>query len=342
MVDGWSRQQSARFLQFATISGRARMIRRFGEFSDQYPWQWTPVEGEEFIAHLRSGASPIAVSTARGYEICISLFTEYLRDSRYGWLEVCRGRFGAVPQEVFHEGNSVVHKLDYEGEPSRRPLTYDEVQALFDAADARPSQIRSRGRKGALAAVRDAAILKTVYAYGLRRTETSLLDLVDLRRNAKMPQLGRFGSLMVRFGKSSKGTAPKRRTVLLVPEMDWLCDVLEHWITEVRPQFAPGRHPALWMTERAGRIKPRSINEAFAAAREAAGLDPALDLHCLRHSFATHLAEFGYPARFVQEQMGHSHASTTAIYTSMSNEFRNQLMEAAMRRQLGADWEAGA
>ena len=37
---------------------------------------------------------------------------------------------------VFHEGNSVLHKLDYEGDPRRQPLTYDEVQALFDAADA--------------------------------------------------------------------------------------------------------------------------------------------------------------------------------------------------------------
>lgn len=61
-------------------------------------------------------------------------------------------------------------------------------------------------------------------------------------------------------------------------------------------------------------MSPRSINEAFTAARDAAGLDGALDLHCLRHSYITHLTEFGYPARFVQEQVGHSHGSTTAIY----------------------------
>jgi site-specific recombinase XerD len=49
--------------------------------------------------------------------------------------------------------------------------------------------------------------------------------------------------------------------------------------------------------------------------RDAAGLDPVLDLHCLRHSFITHLIEFGYPERFAQDQAGHSYASTTAIYT---------------------------
>ena len=49
------------------------------------------------------------------------------------------------------------------------------------------------------------------------------------------------------------------------------------------------------MTERCGRMSRRAINEAFEEARGAAGLDPVLDLHCLRHSYVTHLIEFGYP-----------------------------------------------
>jgi site-specific recombinase XerD len=166
-----------------------------------------------------------------------------------------------------------------------------------------------------------------------------LVDLVDLRRHRKSPQFGQFGSLAVRYGKSSKGAPPKRRTVLLVPEMDWVVDVLDEWVHEVRPRLAPGRHPALWVTERAGRMSPRSINEAFTTARDAAGLDAALDLHCLRHSYITHLTEFGYPARFVQEQVGHSHGSTTAIYMGVSEEYRNHLLEASLKRRLGDDWD---
>ncbi|MGA5135282.1 tyrosine-type recombinase/integrase, partial [Streptomyces olivoreticuli] len=34
-----------------------------------------------------------------------------------------------------------------------------------------------------------------------------------------------------------------------------------------------------------------------------------------RHSYVTHLIEDGWDPRFVQEQVGHEHASTTAIYT---------------------------
>lgn len=339
MLEGWARQQSARFLKATTIDPRLRLIERFEAFTGQYPWQWTPADGEAFIAHLRSGVKPIQMSTARTYEVTISLFLEYLLDARYGWTSACAERFDDVPQAVFHEGNSVLHTVEYEGDPRRRPLTYDEIQALFDAADARPGKIRDQGRKGALCALRDAAVLKTVYAFGVRRTEASRLDLVDLRRSRKAPKFGNFGSLMVRFGKASKGSPPKRRVVLTVPEMDWVVDVLQDWLTEMRPQFGPGRHPALWVTERVGRLSPRSINEAFVAARRAADLDEDIDLHCLRHSYITHMTEFGYPARFVQEQVGHSHAATTAIYMGVSNEYRNKLLETSMRNRLGDDWD---
>ena len=66
--------------------------------------------------------------------------------------------------------------------------------------------------------------------------------------------------------------------------------------------------------------------------RDEAGLDPALTLHCLRHSYVTHLIEFGYPERFVSEQVGHAYASTTAIYASVSNDFKHKTLRAALAR----------
>jgi hypothetical protein len=59
------------------------------------------------------------------------------------------------------------------------------ARLLFDAADGLVEQIRSRGRKGSLAALRDAVVLKTTYAYGLRRRETVMLDEADCRRNPR-------------------------------------------------------------------------------------------------------------------------------------------------------------
>ncbi len=127
-----------------------------------------------------------------------------------------------------------------------------------------------------------------------------MLDLADLRHAPKAPQYRQYGSLLVRYGKASRGSPPKRRTVLTAPEMDWIVDVLDQWVTEIRPLFSPGKHPALFVTERAGRMSLRGLNVAFSQASEAAGLSPELDLHSLRHSYVTHLVEFDYPERFVQ------------------------------------------
>jgi site-specific recombinase XerD len=234
--------------------------------------------------------------------------------------------------QICHEWNTVAHVVDYEGQPGRRALSYDEVQVLFDAADGRVEEIRARRRKGALAAMRDAAMLKVVYAYGLRRREAAMLDVVDFRRNARVAKYGTFGSVQVRYGKASRGSPPKRRTVLTVPEMDWVVPLLAQWSDELRPLFEPGGHAALWMTERRGRVSVRHLDDAFGAARERAGLPAELDLHSLRHSYVTHLLEFGYPELFVQQQVGHSHASTTGLYTSVSDEFRNRLVERSLER----------
>jgi integrase/recombinase XerD len=334
MLEGWATQQRARFLKANTIGPRLELVRRFAAFTNQYPWQWEPAEAEAFITH-----SPVAVSTARNYQNTLRLFCGYASDARYGWAAKCLEEFGSAPRQILDEWNTVAHVTEYEGQSHRRPLTYDEVQALFDAADGRVEEIRSRGRKGALAAQRDAALLKTVYAFGLRRREAWGLDLADLRHNPQAREFAGYGAVFVRWGKSSNGSPPKRRTVLTVPEMDWVVPALRQWIEEIRPLFTPGAHPALWVTERRGRLSRRAINEAFEDARDAAGLDPALDLHCLRHSYISHLIEFGYPERFAQDQAGHSYASTTAIYTGVSDEFRNRLLVKALRERHPQAWE---
>lgn len=338
VLKGWREQQTARFLKVPTMTARERLVRRLVEFSGLYPWQWTPAEGEAWISDLRSGVKPLRLSTLRGYEIDIKMFCEYLTDTRYPWAAECEQRFGVTPLQVFHEDNSISHVTEYEGDPGRRPLTYDEVQALFDAADGLAARIRRRRRKGAVQALRDAALLKCVYGYGLRRQEAVMLDVVDLRRNAKLPQLDRFGALSVRHGKASRGGPAKRRTVLTVPEMSWVADILAHYLDEVRPALAtPGTSAALWLTERGTRMSRRSANDAFCTARDLAGIDPALDLHSLRHSYVTHLVEFDYPERFIQEQVGHSFSSTTAIYVGVSNEYRNRLLTQAIHTRYGRD-----
>ncbi|BAS14244.1 tyrosine recombinase XerD [Arthrobacter sp. Hiyo8] len=175
-------------------------------------------------------------------------------------------------------------------------------------------------------------MIKTTYAFGLRRNELCQLDVADLRPNPHMPHWGTYGSIHVRHGKSSKGGTPKRRTVLAVPEFDWAIEGLKQWVEQGRPIVRPKNHAALWVSERLSRVSAKHLDKRFNRLRSEAGLDEALTLHCLRHSYVTHLIEFGYPERFVQEQVGHSYASTTAIYTSVSNDFKNKALQSALKR----------
>jgi site-specific recombinase XerD len=49
----------------------------------------------------------------------------------------------------------------------------------------------------------------------------------------------------------------------------------------------------------------------------------------------THLIEDGWDALFVQQQVGHEYASTTAMYTSVSSDYRTQAVRAALDRIAG-------
>jgi integrase/recombinase XerD len=78
------------------------------------------------------------------------MFCDFICDGRYGWLAICQDRFGQAPMQILHEHNSITHVTEFEGRPGRRPLTYEEVQALFDAADGRVDEIRKRGAQARL------------------------------------------------------------------------------------------------------------------------------------------------------------------------------------------------
>jgi len=332
MLTGWGRQQGSRLLGEKTIADRIRLVRRFTEFAESYPWSWGPGDVEEFTVSLTNGSSRRSPSTIRGYHLSLRMFCDYVTDARYEWPKQCRDRFDRVPAQVCHEWNTVAHLNAYEGRPARRPLTYGELQALFDFLDGRVERAAGSGRKGALAALRDAQTFKTAYAFGLRRNELCRLDVADLRPNPHVPRWGTYGSLHVRYGKAVRGGIPRRRTVLAVPEFDWAIEGLRQWVEQARPLFAAKNHPALWVTERLSRVSLRHLDQRFAAVRSEIGLDPALSMHCLRHSYVTHLIEYGYPERFVQEQVGHAYASTTAIYASVSNDFKNKTLQAALSR----------
>ena len=327
MLSGWRAQQVSRGLHEVTMASREALVRRFVDFTNEYPWHWTPADVDEWSQWLTSERH-LAPSSIRGQQANLRLFSEYITDTRYGWAQTCEEAFGTYPVPITHEWNTIAHLNEYEGTPEARPFTRQEVQRFLDYADDQVDRAVRSKRKGALAAYRDATLFKVIYGWGLRRTETAKLDLNDWGRNPAAAEFGRYGMLHVRYGKSVRGQTPRRRNVPSI--MGWAVEAVSDYVENIRPRFGGAEYPALWLTERGGRVKPAEINARFVAYREALELPRELTPHSLRHSYVTHLTEDGVDRRFIQEAVGHRSDSSTAIYTHVSSDFMNTTLRKAL------------
>ena len=122
--------------------------------------------------------------------------------------------------------------------------------------------------------------------------------------------------------------------------MPWAVEAVGDYMASCLPRYGfPGR-PALWLTERGGRLRPRQIEERLVAYRSALKMPVELVPHCLRHSHVTHQIEDGVDPVFVQRQVGHRYQSTTAIYSGVSGDFMNTMMRRALDTAFTAGEEA--
>ncbi len=210
----------------------------------------------------------------------------------YGWDRICEKYFGTHPAKVFFDWNIAPHVQEYDGRPTKRPYTHEEISALFDHADDEVARIGKSGRKGWQPAYRDAVMMKTAYAYGLRLNELRHLLTVDFARNPHAREFGPFGVCKVRYGKARRGSPHKPRSVLTV--WRWTPGILEDWLANGRGE--PGTLD-LFPSERGGLVVESTLIRLVRRYCEELGFSDGLDLHSFRRSYATHLLEAGWEAR---------------------------------------------
>ena len=78
------------------------------------------------------------------------------------------------------------------------------------------------------------------------------------------------------------------------------------------------------------------VIKAIRGAQRVAGL-PQAGVHVLRHTFCSHLAMKGAPARAIQELAGHADLSTTQRYMHLSPAATEDAIRLLDERQTGLD-----
>jgi integrase/recombinase XerD len=169
-------------------------------------------------------------------------------------------------------------------------------------------------------ALRDRAILETLYATGLRISELVGLDVgaLDLE-----------DGFLRAFGKGAKER--------IVPVGGTATAAIEAWLparAAVLSRARRGRSDpeALFLNPRGGRLTRQGCWKIVSAYGLRAGLGGRLSPHVLRHSCATHMVDRGADLRVVQELLGHASVSTTQIYTKVTQSRLRAVYEAAHPR----------
>jgi len=148
---------------------------------------------------------------------------------------------------------------------------------------------------------RDRCLFELIYSAGLRVSEASGLNLIDIDIDGGIAKV--------------KGKGNKERIVLFGKEAG---DELKQYISFTRPILAgkTEKSHALFLNRNGKRLSRKGIWKNYAKHALKAGTSS--HIHTLRHSFATGLLEGGADLRTVQELLGHADISTTQIYTHVN------------------------
>ncbi|PIQ90831.1 MAG: site-specific tyrosine recombinase XerD [Candidatus Omnitrophica bacterium CG11_big_fil_rev_8_21_14_0_20_41_12] len=172
-------------------------------------------------------------------------------------------------------------------------LSLNEVEALI-------SQPEVRNHQGA----RDKAILETLYATGMRVSESC-----DLKTNNVNLDIGFLRCI----GKGNKER--------IIPLGKKAIHSIKRYLEFSRPHFLKNKSSEQLFISRSGaKLSRQSVWKLIKRYAKEAKIKKSIKVHTLRHSFATHLLERGADLRSVQEMLGHSNISTTQIYTHIDKE----------------------
>jgi len=157
---------------------------------------------------------------------------------------------------------------------------------------------------------RDRAVLELLYAAGLRVSELTGLNLVDMEQKERI--------LRVRGKGNKERIVPYGAKAQEALEKYW--PVREQLLQQTYGTSGRlGPHmEAVFLNYSGRRLTQRSVGRIVKKYVRIANVNWDLHPHSLRHAFATHLLADGADLRAIQELLGHQSLSTTQKYTHAS------------------------
>jgi integrase/recombinase XerD len=207
---------------------------------------------------------------------------------KYGLSPTFQNQTVSALKKFYH----VLYNRDLEAENIERPRKSHTLPKVMSKQELRRFFENIKNIKHKMA-------FETIYAFGLRRSELLNLKLqhIDTKR----------GMISIINAKGKK---------------DRSIPISKRWLEKVKPYyFAYKPNTYLIEGQFAGKsIAAASLQQVFENTLKKSNITKPYTIHCLRHSFATHLLENGTDLRYIQELLGHKSSKTTEIYTHVSKE----------------------
>lgn len=174
-------------------------------------------------------------------------------------------------------------------------LSIEEIDALIAAIDMSKNE-----------ALRNKAILETLYSCGLRVSELVNLQFENIFFDEGFMRI---------IGKGNKQR--------LVPVSPSVKEEMDRYTEMVRShqQIKPGNESYVFLNRRGAKLTRVMIFTIIRQLADSINLSKSISPHTFRHSFATHLLEGGANLRAIQVMLGHESITTTEIYTHLDQHY---------------------
>jgi integrase/recombinase XerD len=253
-----------------------------------------------FLSELATAPAPVAAATLGRKVACLRSFYRHLR------------REGTIEHDPTAElrGPRKSQRLP-------RVLSRDEVARLL-----------SEPKGSDPGALRDRALLETMYACGLRATEAVELELQDVDLEEGVVRARGKGSKerLVPIGRQAvaalQAYCRSGRPALVAaglerPKRVGIATGAGAYARAGANARGGGR---LFLSRRGSGLTRQGLYKIIQGHARGAGLQHRMSPHTLRHTFATHLLAGGCDLRSLQEMLGHADLATTQVYTHLSAE----------------------